>query len=493
MDTSPTPSPQGDEISDISEAKWQNELQRSASRYHTIGAWVAIIFDPIFAITDFINIPDGWLQVFAIRVSVSLATLLALFLHKQGRISTYLFIAIPLFLISFQNAYTYSLIGPDNLLGHNLNYIALFLGAGLFILWPLRYSLVAIAASAIASFGFIFLNDSIDPSTFALNGGVLLLTATAFSILLIQARYRSRIREIKARLALADSLALTRSQKAEIEGQNAQLLQQAADLAAANSQIERINVQLTNQNENLEQIVDQRTADLRKTSSERDQIVYRLSHDFRTPIVNIRSLVTMLRRIPDEGAKKMLFGRIDGSIDRFDELVRDMENFPIYARQTLQVEAIIPQAEIQEVWLELQSKQMEGDRFIPGPGLEQPLSTDREKFRLVTRTILSNSLRYRKEGQAVEVRIDLDEKDGRWILHFRDNGSGIAPQVLPKVFDMFFRGDARGSGAGLGLYLAKGLMGQLQGGIRIESTAEMGTEVLCSFPKNISLAIASNA
>jgi hypothetical protein len=40
------------------------ELEKVSARFHVIGAWVAIIFDPIFGITDYYNIPHAWMTVF---------------------------------------------------------------------------------------------------------------------------------------------------------------------------------------------------------------------------------------------------------------------------------------------------------------------------------------------------------------------------------------------------------------------------------------------
>jgi hypothetical protein len=40
---------------------WKDDLEKSSARYHTYGAWIAIIFDPVFGITDYLNIPHAFL------------------------------------------------------------------------------------------------------------------------------------------------------------------------------------------------------------------------------------------------------------------------------------------------------------------------------------------------------------------------------------------------------------------------------------------------
>jgi signal transduction histidine kinase len=66
-----------------------------------------------------------------------------------------------------------------------------------------------------------------------------------------------------------------------------------------------------------------------------------------------------------------------------------------------------------------------------------------------------------------------------------DNGSGIAPEHLPRVFDRFYRAEpSRGSdGAGLGLALVKSIVDLHGGTARIQSEIDRGTTVSLTFPK----------
>jgi len=75
------------------------ELEKASEKYHILGAWIAIIFDPVFAVTDYINIPDDWLKVLVIRVSISVITLLILLARKKKNIPSYLIVLIPFFSI----------------------------------------------------------------------------------------------------------------------------------------------------------------------------------------------------------------------------------------------------------------------------------------------------------------------------------------------------------------------------------------------------------
>ena len=59
-----------DLISRVPEESWKYELELASSKYHVTASWIAILFDPVFAITDYINIPDRWQELFVIRLCV---------------------------------------------------------------------------------------------------------------------------------------------------------------------------------------------------------------------------------------------------------------------------------------------------------------------------------------------------------------------------------------------------------------------------------------
>src|SRR4051812_16163826 len=112
-------------ISQVSEQEWEQELEAASSKYHIIGAWIAIVFDPLFAFTDYINLSNAWLHLLSIRLGIAAITLGILFARKKYGLPSYLVILVPFMLISLQNAYTYNLIDNEVIFEHSLNYMAL--------------------------------------------------------------------------------------------------------------------------------------------------------------------------------------------------------------------------------------------------------------------------------------------------------------------------------------------------------------------------------
>lgn len=209
------------QIAAIDTKRWQSELNQSAESYHLKGAWIAIIFDPIFGLTDFLNIPEQWWKVMILRLTIAVSTFVTIIAWKKVKFANFWLVLIPVYLISLQNAYTYSLIQQKDFLGHTLNYIALFIGAGMFILWRWQFSAILIIISGIASAFFYGLNpERLSFKNALIDGGLLLAAVTVFMLILIQSRYRLTVREIKARLALEEANKQLAKQKEEIEHKN---------------------------------------------------------------------------------------------------------------------------------------------------------------------------------------------------------------------------------------------------------------------------------
>jgi two-component system OmpR family sensor kinase/two-component system sensor histidine kinase BaeS len=104
---------------------------------------------------------------------------------------------------------------------------------------------------------------------------------------------------------------------------------------------------------------------------------------------------------------------------------------------------------------------------------------DPVRMREVLSNLLSNALRYTPRGGSV--RVAAREADARVRVSVRDTGPGIAADVLPHVFDRFYKSD-ESRGAGLGLAIAKSLVVAHGGEIEATSTLGQGTEMRFTVP-----------
>jgi signal transduction histidine kinase len=285
-----------DLIARISRSSWKNELEKASSRYHIIACWVSIIFDPIFVITDYFNIHNSWEQLLIIRLSVAAAILITLLLRKPYQLPSYFVVSVPFLLISLQNAYTYSLIGNENLLGHNLNYMALIVGASMFVLWEWYYSVIIVVISIIATGLFVRYNARLDVNEFFVQGGLILGMSSVFMIVLIRARYNLTVKEIKARLALRTS--------------NEEIQAQAEEIRLIN--------------ENLELVVRERTKELQKKNEALEEYAFINAHKLRSPVASILGLMNLMSKTPLSDEAVVIAEHLTRSTEKLDDVITTM-------------------------------------------------------------------------------------------------------------------------------------------------------------------------
>jgi serine phosphatase RsbU (regulator of sigma subunit) len=203
---------------------WKSEMDNTILRYHTIALWVAVIFDMLFFITDYFNFYEYWKEFLIFRVSVSLVCLVTVLFYKKLKIPYELLGFIPVFLISIQNAYMWSVMDVEYFQKHAFAYIAVFIGSGMFMFYHVYYSIAIVIVNIIANIIFFHYNSSLTLEEILVNGGFLTAAVAVFSILLIKTRYRLTKREIVARLMLEKSKKQLEEQKAITEAKNREIV-----------------------------------------------------------------------------------------------------------------------------------------------------------------------------------------------------------------------------------------------------------------------------
>jgi len=106
---------------------------------------------------------------------------------------------------------------------------------------------------------------------------------------------------------------------------------------------------------------------------------------------------------------------------------------------------------------------------------------DPERLAQVVRNLLENAVKFSRHGGVVELTTGATADRG--ILTVEDHGCGIAPEVLPRIFDPFFRGGGRdGNGTGLGLAIVRRILLAMGGRISVESQLDRGSRFTVELP-----------
>lgn len=209
-----------------------------------------------------------------------------------------------------------------------------------------------------------------------------------------------------------------------------------------------------------------------------------LAHELRTPIANLRgeAEVALTRpRGPDEYRKVL-----ESSLGECERLSLIIDSLLFLARAEAAEQSIQPtrfdgRAELEKIAEFYQPVADERSITLTCTGAAE-LNADPVLFRRAVSNLLENALRFTPDAGKIDVAIV--ERDGHVKVTVQDNGSGIAPQHLPRVFDRFYRADAARSphGSGLGLALVKSIADLHGGSAQIESQPARGTTVTLMFP-----------
>jgi signal transduction histidine kinase len=124
--------------------------------------------------------------------------------------------------------------------------------------------------------------------------------------------------------------------------------------------------------------------------------------------------------------------------------------------------------------------------FVPAEGDSQLVNVDGAKLRQALTNVLSNAYKYSRGQGAIRVSLPTRTGHGRPEVGIRveDEGIGMTPEQVGRVFERFFRADPGGkvAGTGLGMTLVKEIAEAMKGSVEIESTLGQGTAVTIWLP-----------
>jgi len=221
--------------------------------------------------------------------------------------------------------------------------------------------------------------------------------------------------------------------------------------------------------------------ELKKINAELDNFVYSVSHDLRAPLLAIQGLIRLidLNGETQTADTENYLGMMMASANRMDETIKEILEYSRNARLGLTVEPIDFNYMIEEIFTDVK-------HIFPKSPLLQLEVVEEEKFysdpnRIVTllKNLIGNAVKYQRtdiEQPYLKIYIHTDKDSA--LMRFEDNGEGIAPEHINKIFDMFYRASNTTVGTGLGLYICREIVHNLGGNITAESTPGEGSRFL---------------
>lgn len=266
---------------------------------------------------------------------------------------------------------------------------------------------------------------------------------------------------------------------------------------------------------NLEAVVDERTADLREANNEIQRFAYIVSHDLRSPLVNIMGFtseieelggdifrrVSSLTHVPAdgpplasgevalEGADQQLsadfseaLGFIKSSIAKMDRLISAILNLTREGRREFEPEKIDVREFVEAIVSTLAHQAAEAQAEIHIEPLPNIIS-DRLALEQIFSNLIDNAIKYLKNGVPGEIRIRGRTKLGYAIFEVSDNGRGIDPKDHQRIFDLFRRAGTQDKpGQGIGLAHVRALVRRLGGTMSVSSELNAGSTFTITLP-----------
>jgi PAS domain S-box-containing protein len=255
-----------------------------------------------------------------------------------------------------------------------------------------------------------------------------------------------------------------------------------------------------------EEELQQVAAELAEKNKELEAIVYTVSHDLRSPLVNVQGFGKQLNRacdimrtalavageagqVPAEELKQSLevtipqaLRFINAGVQKMDSLLAGLLRYSRLGRVPLNLKPLNANGVIAEIVAAMKFQLNEARAEVSVETL--PICVgDHAQTSQVFANVLDNALKYRDPVRPLRIHITGQVQHGQAVYAIADNGIGIAPEHQSKIFEMFHRLNPDTTpGEGLGLSIAQRVLERQKGRIWVESQPGQASTFFISLP-----------
>ena len=239
----------------------------------------------------------------------------------------------------------------------------------------------------------------------------------------------------------------------------------------------------------LEETVEKRTHELLKANAAKDEFLSIASHELKTPLASLKGMTQLLhRKLERQGSAEIgNIANMERSIRRMELLVNDLLDTSVIESGMLtlhcQRDNLLTLCQnVVDEYAAVSEQQI----VFNGSDEQLPVEVDVDRLSQVIINLLSNARKYSPFGSPISVTVEHVGNEG--IISVQDKGVGIPADMLPHIFERFYRVPGiqvqAGSslGLGLGLYISHKIVDRHSGRIEVKSVPDHGSSFSIILP-----------
>jgi PAS domain S-box-containing protein len=258
----------------------------------------------------------------------------------------------------------------------------------------------------------------------------------------------------------------------------------------ADQKVIQFNIRDITERSRLEKLLQSQAQELENLHLRKDEFLAMLSHELRSPLAPIANAVQLMGLHQETESRvqyqartiiERQLGKLQHLVDELLEVSRITSGRVQLRRERVGVHSIV-QGAIETVRPMIRQKHHELTMSLPPTPLW--LHADASRLEQVVVNLLTNSVKYTEDGG--QIWLTVGQEGDECVIRVRDTGVGIAPDLLPHIFDLFTQADRSldrsQGGLGIGLALVKSLT-ELHGGkVELRSELGQGSEFVVRLP-----------
>jgi signal transduction histidine kinase len=260
-------------------------------------------------------------------------------------------------------------------------------------------------------------------------------------------------------------------------------------------------------NTDLESAVAERTADLQRANDEIQRFAYIVSHDLRSPLVNVmgftaeleaanKAIGSLIDRAETEAPQLLTteaqyaredlpeaIGFIRSSTQKMDRLINAILNLSRQGRRVLSPERLDMRRVVDDIVKSLATQMDERSATVEVQGALPDIHHDRLAIEQIFQNLIENATKYLRNGVPGRIKIRGQRSGKRAIFEVEDNGRGVDPNDHERIFELFRRSGTQDQrGEGIGLAHVRALAYRLGGTVTIRSAIDEGSTFIVDLP-----------